>query len=315
MDDSSTVDIPSSNTIDDFTDNPIASQSMAAVLKRLQTCDTYQLKSLYNTFGISEYRRKGILMKMVQDHLCQHPSLLSPNGTIPFQLLLSHGGDKLKLLTINSLEQLDRDQVWTFSDICGIPYDFTKVEFVDMIKNKLLDSASPLVEEGGMVNLKFTPKPSKQETSDISNTPIHINRLETFSRTQLAAFCKIFGVSNAKSKSQLEKEIRFYLRSHLFYISKQGELIPGNKKPLSSNSNKMTLSKPVYIRSLDAAIFDDFWALCRSYGISNYMSKEQLLERFKSYLSEHPETVRADGTIDLVALAYAKLHTRNWGKR
>ncbi|KAH6571405.1 hypothetical protein BASA60_007178 [Batrachochytrium salamandrivorans] len=121
----------------------------------------------------------------VQDHLRQHPFLLSPNGTIPLQLLLSHGGN-----------------------ICGIPYHLTKAEFADMIKNQLLDSASPLVGEGDMVNLQFTPKPSKKETSGISNMPIHINRLEALSRVQLITFCKMFGVSNVKPKAQLVEELR-----------------------------------------------------------------------------------------------------------
>ncbi|KAH6589168.1 hypothetical protein BASA50_010211 [Batrachochytrium salamandrivorans] len=229
---------------------------------------------------------------MVQDHLRQHPSLLSPNGTIPLRLLLSHGGSQSKPLTADSLTQLSRDQLWTFSDICGIPYVLTKAEYAGVIKNQLLDSASPLVEEGGMVNLQFTPKPSRKETSDISNMPIHINRLEVLSHAQLITFCKMFGVSSSKPKVQLVEEIRLYLTSNPYAVAEDGVLIPGNGKSLSSNSSKKTLSKPVYSN--------------RSYGISIMISKEQLLGRFRAHLHEHPEIIRADGAIDLVALANTK---------
>ncbi|KAH6599929.1 hypothetical protein BASA50_002670 [Batrachochytrium salamandrivorans] len=90
----------------------------------------------------------------------------------------------------------------------------TKAEYAGVIKNKLLDSASPLVEEGGMVNLQFTPKLSKKETSDISNMPIHINRLEALSLSQLITLCKMFGVSSSKPKAQLVEELRTYLTSN-----------------------------------------------------------------------------------------------------
>ncbi|KAH6572011.1 hypothetical protein BASA50_007967 [Batrachochytrium salamandrivorans] len=135
----------------------------------------------------------------------------------------------------------------TFSDICGIPYNFTYAEYASAIKNKLLDSALSLVGEGGMVNLQFTPKPSRQETFDISNMPIHINRLEALSSMQLITFCKMFGVSNDKPKAQLVEEIRLYLKSNPFAVTKDGVLIPGNEKSLNSNSSKKTLSKPMYL--------------------------------------------------------------------
>ncbi|KAH6587976.1 hypothetical protein BASA50_010996 [Batrachochytrium salamandrivorans] len=80
------------------------------------------------------------------------------------------------------------------------PYHLTNAEFAGIIKNQLLDSASPLVGEGGMVNLQFTPKLSRKETSDISNMPIHINRLESLSLSQLITFCKMFGISSIKPK-------------------------------------------------------------------------------------------------------------------
>ncbi|KAH6591474.1 hypothetical protein BASA50_008650 [Batrachochytrium salamandrivorans] len=246
----STVDLlSSSNTVDDSANHPTKKQNMSAVLKRLHTCDSQQLRSLCSSFGISTLRSQDILIVMIQDHLRQHPSLLSPNGTIPLQLLLSHSGSQSKPLTVDSLTQLSRDQLWTFSDICGIPYVLTKAEYAGMIKNQLLDSVSPLVGEGGMVNLQFTPKPSKKETSDISNMPIHINRLEALSWVQLVTFCKMFGVSDDKLKSQLVEEIRLYLTSNPYAVTEDGVLIPGNGKSLSSNSSKKTLSKPVYINS------------------------------------------------------------------
>ncbi|KAH9268985.1 hypothetical protein BASA83_008987 [Batrachochytrium salamandrivorans] len=247
----STVDLLSSNTVDDSTNHSTTKQSMSAVLKR------QQLRSLCSSFGISTLRSQDILIVMVQDHLRQNPSLLSPNDTIPLQLLLNH-----------------RD------------------EFAGVIKNKLLDSASPLVGEGVMVNLQFTPKLSRQETSDISNMPIHINRLEALSSMQLITLCKMFGVSRVKPKAQLVEELRTYLTSNPSAVTEDGVLIPGNEKSLSSNSSKKTLSKPMYLN--------------RSYGISIVISKEQLLERFRAHLHKHPEIIRADGTVDLVALAHTK---------
>ncbi|KAH9274752.1 hypothetical protein BASA83_002957 [Batrachochytrium salamandrivorans] len=237
----STVDLLSSSTVDDSTNHLTAKQSMAAVLKR------QQLLSLCSSFGIPRKRSQDILIVMVQDHLRQHPSLLSANGTIPLQLLLNYGGSQSKPLTVDSLAQLSIDQLRSFSDICGIPYHFTKAEYAGMIKNQLLDSVSPLVGEGGMVNLQFTPNPSKKETSDISNMPIHINRLEALSRAQLITFCKMFGVSDDKPKSQLIEELRVYLTSNPYAVTEDGVLIPGNGKSLSSNSSKKTLSKPVYL--------------------------------------------------------------------
>ncbi|KAH6567756.1 hypothetical protein BASA60_008893 [Batrachochytrium salamandrivorans] len=184
---------------------------------------------------------------MVQDHLRQNPSLLSPNGTIPLRLLLSHGDSQSKPLTVDSLTQLSRNQLRTFSDICGIPYHLTNAEFAGIIKNKLLDSASPLVGKGGMVDLQFTHKPSRKETSDISNMPIHINRLDTLSISQLITLCKMFGASSDKQKSQLVEEIRLYLTSNPSAVTEDGVLIPGNEKSLRSNSSKKTLSKPMYL--------------------------------------------------------------------
>ncbi|KAH6591476.1 hypothetical protein BASA50_008652 [Batrachochytrium salamandrivorans] len=180
---------------------------------------------------------------MAQDHLRQHPSLLSPNGTIPLQLLLSHSGSQSKPLTVDRYIPNLIHIIY----ICGIPYNLTKAEYAGAIKNQLLDSVSPLVEEDGMVNLQFTPKPSKKETSDISNMPIHINRLEALSWVQLVTFCKMFGVSDDKLKSQLVEEIRLYLTSNPYAVTEDGVLIPGNGKSLSSNSSKKTLSKPVYL--------------------------------------------------------------------
>ncbi|KAH6588568.1 hypothetical protein BASA50_010696 [Batrachochytrium salamandrivorans] len=181
-------------------------------------------------------------MVMVQDHLRQHPSLVSPNGTIPLQLLLNYGGSQSKPSTV---DRYIPNLIYIIY-ICGIPYALTKAEYADMIKNQLLDSVSPLVEEGGMVNLQFTPKPSKKETSGISNMPIHINRLEALSHSQLITFCKMFGVSDDKPKVQLVDELRTYLTSNPSAVTEDGVLIPGNEKSLSSNSSKKTLSKPIY---------------------------------------------------------------------
>ncbi|KAH9275320.1 hypothetical protein BASA83_002088 [Batrachochytrium salamandrivorans] len=267
----STVDLLSSNdTVDDSTNHSTTKQNMSAVLKCLHACDTWQLRSLCSSFGIPQKRSQDILIVM------------------------------------SSLTQLNMWQLWSFSDICGIPYHLTNAEFAGIIKNKLLDSASPLVGEGGMVNLQFTPKPSKKETLDISNMPIHINRLEALSRVQLITFCKMFGVSSVKPKSQLVEEIRLYLTSNPSAVTEDGVLIPGNEKSCSSNSSKKTLSKPMYLHSLDTSRHNDIRVMCRSYGISTKISKEQLLERFRTHLHKHPNIIRADGTVDLVALANTK---------
>ncbi|KAH9266133.1 hypothetical protein BASA83_010777 [Batrachochytrium salamandrivorans] len=258
----STVDLlSSSDAVDDSTNHPTTKQSMTAVLKRLRACDRRQLLGLCNSFEISEYRNQDILVVMVQDHLRQNPSMLSPNGTIPLRLLLSRGDSQSKPLTVDSA-----------------------------IKSQLLDSASPLVEEGGMVNLQFTPKLSKKETSDISNMPIHINRLDTLSISQLITLCKMFGASSSKSKPQLVEEIRLYLTSNPSAVAEDGVLILGNENLLRSNSSKKTLSKPMYLH--------------RSYGISEKISKAQLLERFRAHLHKHSQIIRTDGTVDLVALAH-----------
>ncbi|KAH6577468.1 hypothetical protein BASA62_000845 [Batrachochytrium salamandrivorans] len=303
----STVDLlSSSNTVDDSTNHPTTKQSMSAVLKRLQTCDSQQLISLCSSFGIPTLRSQDILIVMIQDHLRENPSLLSPNGTVPLQLLLSHGGSQSKPLTFNSLTQLSRDQLRTFSDICGISYHFTNTEYAGTIKNQLLDSASPLVGEGGMVNLQFTPKLSRKEISDISNMSIHINRLEALSRAQLITLCNMFGVSNTKLKAQLVEEIRLYLTSIPSAVTEDGVLIPGNERSIDRRSSKKTLSKPVYLHSLDTSHKDDIQVIRRSYGISIMIPKEQLLERFRAHLHKHPEIIRADGTVDLVALAHTK---------
>ncbi|KAH9270523.1 hypothetical protein BASA83_007336 [Batrachochytrium salamandrivorans] len=161
-----------------------------------------------------------------------------------------------------------------------------------MIKNQLLDSASPLMGEGGMVNLQFTPKLSRKETSDISNMPIHINRLESLSLSQLITFCKMFGAPSAKPKDQLVDELRLYLTSNPFAVTEDGVLIPGNERSIDKRSSKKTLSKPM--------------CLHRSYGISTKIPKEQLLERFRTHLHKHPQIIRTDGTVDLVALANTK---------
>ncbi|KAH9262600.1 hypothetical protein BASA82_000367 [Batrachochytrium salamandrivorans] len=230
--------------------------------------------------------------------------MLSPNGTIPLRLLLSRGDSQSKPLTVDSLTQLSRNQLYTFSDICDIPYNLTNAEFASAIKNQLLDSASPLVEEGDMVNLQFTPKLSKKETSDISNMPIHINRLEALSMSQLVTLCKMFGASSSKSKPQLVEEIRLYLTSNPSAVTEDGVLILGNENLLRSNSSKKTLSKPMYLHSLNTSHKDDIWVICRSYGISEKISKAQLLERFRAHLHKHSQIIRTDGTVDLVALAH-----------
>ncbi|KAH9244399.1 hypothetical protein BASA81_018200 [Batrachochytrium salamandrivorans] len=96
-----------------------------------------------------------------------------------------------------------------------------------------------------MVNLQFTPKLSRREASDISNMPIHINRLEVLSHAQLVTFCKMFGVPSVKPKVQLVEELRLYLTSNPCAVIEDGVLIPGNEKSLKSNSSKKALSKPV----------------------------------------------------------------------
>ncbi|KAH6595851.1 hypothetical protein BASA50_005578 [Batrachochytrium salamandrivorans] len=102
----------------------------------------------------------------------------------------------------------------------------------------------------------------------------------------------MFGVSSAKPKDQLVEELRLYLTSNPYAVTEDGVLIPGNEKSIDRRSSKKTLSKPVYLH--------------RSYGISEMISKEQLLERFRTHLHKHPEIMRADGAIDLVALADTK---------
>ncbi|KAH9263329.1 hypothetical protein BASA83_013306 [Batrachochytrium salamandrivorans] len=77
--------------------------------------------------------------------------------------------------------------------------------------------------------------------------PIHINRLEALSRVQLITFCKMFGTSNVKPKSQLVEEIRLYLTSNPSGMTEDGVLIPGNEKSCNSNSSKKTPSKPMYL--------------------------------------------------------------------
>ncbi|KAH6593971.1 hypothetical protein BASA50_007026 [Batrachochytrium salamandrivorans] len=210
------------------------------------------------------------------------------------------------LAVLERLAQLSKYQLWTFSDICGISYVLTKAEYAGMIKNQLLDSVSPLVGEGGMVSFQFTPKLSRQETSDISNMPIHINRLEALSWVQLITLCKIFGVSDDKPKSQLVEELRLYLASNSSAVTEDGVLIPGNEKSIDKRSSKKTLSKPMYLHSLDTSRQNDIWVICRSYGILIAISKEQLLERFRAHLHKHPQIIRTDGTVDLVALAHTK---------
>ncbi|KAH6595062.1 hypothetical protein BASA50_006138 [Batrachochytrium salamandrivorans] len=185
-------------------------------------------------------------------------------------------------------------------------YHLTKAEYASAIKNQLLDSVSPLVEEGGMVNLQFTPKLSRKETFDISNMPIHINRLGSLSLSQLITFCKMFGVSNDKPKAQFVEEIRLYLTSNPFAVTEDGVLIPGNEKSLKSNSRKKTLFKPMCLHSLDISHQDDIQVICRSYGISTKISKVQLLGRFRTHLHKHSQIIRTDGTVDLVALAHTK---------
>ncbi|KAH6581101.1 hypothetical protein BASA61_009256 [Batrachochytrium salamandrivorans] len=251
-------------------------------------------------------RRQDDLIVMIQDHLRQNPSYCLQNGTIPPQLLLNYDVSQSNPLTVDSLTQLSRDQLRSFSDICGIPYDFTKAEYAVNIKNKLLDSVSPLVGEDGMVSLQFTPKPPKQETSDIANRHVHIDRLEALSLSQLLALCRLLGFSNVKFKVQLLEELHLYLKSNPSAIAQDGKLIPGNESSISRGLIKRALSKPMYIHSLDASRRDDIRVICKSYGISKKISEEQLLKRFRLSLRQHPEVVRADGTIDLVALAHLK---------
>ncbi|KAH6578274.1 hypothetical protein BASA60_003664 [Batrachochytrium salamandrivorans] len=298
----STVDLLSSTTVDDSINNSTTKQSMLAVLERLHTCDRQQLLSLCSSFGISTLRNQDILIVMIQDHLRQHPSLLSPNGTIPLQLFIGHGGSQSKPLMVDRYIPNQSHIIY----ICGISYVLTKAEYAGMIKNQLLDSVSPLVGEGGMVSFQFTPKLSRQETSDISNMPIHINRLEALSWVQLITLCKIFGVSDDKPKSQLVEELRLYLASNSSAVTEDGVLIPGNEKSIDKRSSKKTLSKPMYLHSLDTSRQNDIWVICRSYGILIAISKEQLLERFRAHLHKHPQIIRTDGTVDLVALAHTK---------
>ncbi|KAH6590774.1 hypothetical protein BASA50_009152 [Batrachochytrium salamandrivorans] len=116
----------------------------------------------------------------------------------------------------------------------------------------------------------------------------------------------MFGTSNVKPKSQLVEEIRLYLTSNPSAMTEDGVLIPGNEKSCNSNSSKKTPSKPMYIHSLDISHQDDIQVMCGSYGISTKIPKEQLLERFRTHLHKHPNIIRADGTVDLVALAHTK---------
>ncbi|KAH6586982.1 hypothetical protein BASA50_000031 [Batrachochytrium salamandrivorans] len=337
------VVLRSRNTVDTFTNHSTAEQSMAAVLKRLRTCGRWQLRSLCDSFEIPKKRSQDILVEMVQDHLRQHPSLLFPNGTIPLQLLLNHGGGQPKPSTANrhtpklvdmarvsgsgsesgsesgsadccqlesSLARLNYWQAHTLSDICDIPHNFTHSEYAGIIKSKLLDSASPLVGEGGMVDLQSIPKPSNQEISDISNMSIHINGLEALSSMQLTTLCKMFGVSRVKARVQLVEELRLYLTSNPSAVAEDGAVILGNEKSLNTSSSKKTLSKPVHLHSLNTTHLGEIWALCRSYGISIMIPKEQLFERFRTHLREHPEVVRTDGTINPVNIVHRKRQMR-----
>ncbi|KAH6560974.1 hypothetical protein BASA62_010137 [Batrachochytrium salamandrivorans] len=124
----STVDLLSSNAVDDSTNHPTTKQSMSAALKRRHACDSQQLRSLCSSFGISKYRSQDILIVML--------------------LLLSHGGSQSKPLTVNR---------YMWHSHTNSPMQ----NMLGVIKNQLLDSVSPLVEEGGMVNLQFTPKLSE----------------------------------------------------------------------------------------------------------------------------------------------------------
>ncbi|KAH9263722.1 hypothetical protein BASA83_012871 [Batrachochytrium salamandrivorans] len=159
--------------------------------------------------------------------------LLSSSGTVDDST--NHSTTK------QSMSAVLKRHMWHFI------YQLTNAEYASAIKNKLLDSASPLVGEGGMVNLQFTPKLSKKETSDISNMPIHINGLEVLSHAQLITFCKMFGVSSAKLKSQLVEELRLYLTSNPSAMTEDGVLILGNEKSIDKRSSKKTLSKPMYL--------------------------------------------------------------------
>ncbi|KAH6568168.1 hypothetical protein BASA62_005635 [Batrachochytrium salamandrivorans] len=257
----STVDLlSSSNTANDSTNNSTTKQSMEVVLKRLQECDRQQLESICNSFGIPTLRKHDTLIIMIQDHLRRNPFLLSKNGTIPPQLLLNYDVSQSNPLTVS------RDQLRSFSDICGIPYDFTKAEYAVNIKKKLLDSASPLVGEGGMVNLQFTSRPLRKDIIDKYNKPVHIDSLEVLSSSQLLKFCKMIGNEHPLVKKKRRRKSRL---------------------------------RPLYLDSLDSLDRNDIWMMCGSYGVSTKIPKELLLERFRLYLSEHPEVVRADGTIDL----------------
>ncbi|KAH6572472.1 hypothetical protein BASA50_000572 [Batrachochytrium salamandrivorans] len=281
--------------------------------KELHSVKIYQLYSLCSALGISVKNSNDELIDEIYLHIERNPSEMDGNSTV--DLLSSntiddstnHSTTKQSMTAVlKCLTQLSKYQLWTFSDICGIPYYPTKAEYAGVIKNQLLDSVSPLVGEDSMVNLQFTPKLSRREASDISNMPIHINRLEVLSHAQLVTFCKMFGVPSVKPKVQLVEELRLYLTSNPCAVIEDGVLIPGNEKSLKSNSSKKALSKPVCLYSLDTSRFDDIQVICRSYGISIMISKEQLFERFRTHLHKHPEIIRADGTVDLVALANTK---------
>ncbi|KAH9268076.1 hypothetical protein BASA83_009583 [Batrachochytrium salamandrivorans] len=268
----------------------------------LESIGQTKLVSLGRYLGLTYMLTKAEIIKGLKSVIESTPSMLLPDGSINFEsTMFTHHQIYPKDLT-----QLSKYQLWTFSDICGIPYYPTKAEYAGVIKNQLLDSVSPLVGEDSMVNLQFTPKLSRREASDISNMPIHINRLEVLSHAQLVTFCKMFGVPSVKPKVQLVEELRLYLTSNPCAVIEDGVLIPGNEKSLKSNSSKKALSKPVCLYSLDTSRFDDIQVICRSYGISIMISKEQLFERFRTHLHKHPEIIRADGTVDLVALANTK---------
>ncbi|KAH6575322.1 hypothetical protein BASA60_005071 [Batrachochytrium salamandrivorans] len=158
---------------------------------------------------------------------------------------LKNSAEHVSRIEVSSLTQLTIRQIRSFSDICDISYHLTNAEYAGAIKNKLLDSASPLVEEGEMVNLQFTLKLSRQEISDISNMPIHINGLEVLSLLQLITLCNMFGVSNDKPKDRLVDELRTYLTSNPCAVTEDGAVIPGNERSLKNNSSKKTLSKPM----------------------------------------------------------------------
>ncbi|KAH6569268.1 hypothetical protein BASA62_005016 [Batrachochytrium salamandrivorans] len=269
-----TIDLRNNDTVDDSTNHPTTEQSMAAVLKRLLHVLVVDYEAYAVHLGISEYRGHDILVKLAQDHLRQNPSLLSPNGTIPLQLLLNYDDSQSKPLTVDRTNYLIRHRHWW--------------------------------GEGGMVNLQFTPKPSKQEISYISNMPIHINRLEELSLAQLVIFCKMLGVSSDKPKAQLVEEMRLYSVSNPSVVTEDGLLIRRKKPSSKRSSNKKAPSKPMYLHSLDTSHMDDIRLMCRSYRILTVIPKEQLLERIKLHLQEHPEAVHADGTVDFAALLHSK---------